>query len=346
MLSPMEFFGLEFRSPWLLLLCLVAPLVYWLASQLPSRAKYSSLQLLDVGPTSLKIRLSFLPALLLAAATLFLGIALAGPRTGDATTEVYREGITIMLVMDHSGSMDARDFVANDTSVSRLDALKTVLRNFVLGEGDTRGRPDDLIGVVAFGTFADGICPLTLDHGNLVSIIEDVTVARSQAEGATAIGDGLALAVERMRTHKAKSKVVVLVTDGVNNAGEVDPLQAADLAAAHDIRVYTIAAGRTGRAPIPVKRRDGRTVLRSMRVEIDEATLREIAKRTDGQYFHAEDADGLQRTYAAIDALERSEITEVRYLQYHEHFPKLVLSALVLMALAALLAGTWLRRLP
>ncbi len=336
----------EFRDPLFLLAGLLAPLVYLLAGRLPSRITYASLALPDRAPTTLLVRLAPLPAGLLALATLALAVALAGPRTGDETTEVEREGIAIVMALDRSGSMDARDFVAGDYSVSRLQALKGVFREFVLGGEAGKGRPDDLIGLVAFGTYADGACPLTLDHGNLLNILDQIEVAQERSEAATAIGEGLGLAIERLLDAEAQSRVVILLTDGVNNAGELVPLQAAELAAEHGIKVYTIGAGGNGYAPVPVTGPDGRWYLRRALVEMDEKTLQEIAQRTGGTYFHARDAEGLAATYRAIDDLECTKITEVRYLRYREHYAGFALAALVLIALAGLASGTLLRRLP
>jgi Ca-activated chloride channel family protein len=191
------------------------------------------------------------------------------------------------------------------------------------------------------------VCPLTLDHANLLSILDGLQVAQARSEAATAIGEGLGLAVERLRQHPAKSKVIILLSDGVSNAGELEPLQAAELAVENDIKVYTIGAGTTGYAPMPIYDNTGQVrQLGRAPVEIDEKTLQEIAQRTGGRYFHARDAEGLVDVYREIDRLERSEITEIRYLQYREHYPLLVLMALTLLALAALSSGTWLRRLP
>jgi len=336
----------ELRDPLFLATGLFAPLVYMLAKRLPASLIYSSLSLADAAPRSLRARLSTLPAVLFAIATLCLAIAMAGPRTGDATTKIKRDGIAIMLVVDRSGSMDARDFVKNDYSVSRLDAVKSALREFVKGSDSRSGRPNDLVGAIAFGTYADGVCPLTLDHNNLMSIINDLQVARIQSEAATAIGEGLALATERLRAHPTQSKVIVLLTDGVNNAGEIQPLQAAELAASLGIKVYTVGAGTTGIAPMPVRRMDGRAVLRPTPVEIDERTLAEIAERTGGRYFNAKNAEKLAESYAAIDELERTEITEIRYMQYVEHYTVFVILALTFIAIAALSSGTVLRRIP
>jgi Ca-activated chloride channel family protein len=337
--------GLELRDPVLLAFALLAPLVYLLASRSPSVVKYSSLGLLENAPVSWRVRLQPLPAVLLALATCLLAIALAGPRTGDSTSKIYREGIAMTLVVDRSGSMHARDFVAGDQSIDRLMAVKRVLRRFLGADGDGPGRPDDLIGLVAFAGYADSIAPLTLDHTNLAAILEDLEIVTDRNEDGTAVGEGLALAVERLRRHEANSKVVILLSDGVNNAGEISPTQAAELAAAYNIKVYAVGAGRTGYAPFPVQWR-GRTVLRQALVELDERGLQDIAQRTGGRYFHAEDVDALAEVYDEIDALERSEIVEIRYMQYEEHYAAFAGSGLVLIFVAALCSQSFLRRLP
>ncbi len=336
----------ELRDPLFLLAALLAPLVWWLAARPASTVTYSSLTLPDRAPASLRARLAGVPAWLLAAAVALLAVALSGPRTGDATTELEREGIAIVLVVDHSGSMEARDFVADDTGVSRLHAVKQIVSKFALGGGGLGGRPDDLLGLVAFARYADALCPLTLDHLNLVAILDQLEIVRDPREDGTAVGEGLALAVERLRRREGLSKVIILLTDGVSNAGDISPLQAAELAAAHDIRVYAIGAGRTGVAPIPVQRADGRTYLRRVRVELDEKTLEAIAERTGGRYFRADSATSLAEVYAEIDRLERREITEVRYLQYAEHYAGFAVASLVCVALAGLASGTLFRRLP
>jgi Ca-activated chloride channel family protein len=337
--------GWVWRDPLFLLLALFAPLVFHWARRSPSVVRYSSLSLLEAAPDSWRIRLLALPAALLAAATVLLAVALAGPRTGDASTLVRREGIAMMLVVDRSGSMNARDFVEDDRSIDRLAAVKGVLRSFLGVDGSGPGRPDDLIGLVTFARYADSVAPLTLDHANLAAILEDVTVVEEPSEDGTAVGEGLALAVERLRRHPARSRVAILLTDGVSNTGDVTPGQAAELAAAHDIRVYTIGAGRTGRAPFPMQWR-GQTVLRQAYVELDERTLQEIAERTGGRYFHAESADALAEVYEEIDALERSEVAEIRYMQYDEHYAAFAALGGALIAAAALLAHGALRRLP
>jgi Ca-activated chloride channel family protein len=336
----------ELRDPLFLVVALLAPLVYWLAARLPSSVTYSSLGLVQAAPRSLRARLALLPALLLAVSVVLLAVALAGPRTGNATTRVQREGIAIAMVVDRSGSMQARDFVRGDTSVSRLDVVKTLFHDFVAGGDQGDGRPDDLVGLVSFARHADGLCPLTLDHGNLLAILDDVEIALEPSEDGTAIGEGLALAVERLRRLEVASKVVILLTDGVNNAGEIDPVHAADLAAQYGIRVYAIGAGTTGYAPVPVRTRDGRTVLRRAMVEMDEKTLQSIAERSGGRYYHASNADALAEVIAEIDRLERSEVREIRYLEYEHHHAVFVGGALALLIGSALLGASVLRRLP
>ena len=194
--------------------------------------------------------------------------------------------------------------------------------------------------------YADGACPLTGDHGNLLAILEQQEIVNEQSEDGTAVGEGLALAVERLRHQEVLSKVIILLTDGVNNAGNITPLQAGELAEQQGIKVYTIGAGRTGWAPVPVQMPGGAVALRRAFVEMDEETLRGIADRTGGRYFHAADADALTEVIEEIDRLERSEITEVRYLEYQHHYASFVVLAIVLMGASALLSDTWLRRLP
>ncbi len=339
--------GLEFSDPLFLLAGLLAPLVFIEVNRRSASVAFSSLSLVAGGRRSLRERLVWLPAALLAVATLALAVALAGPRTGNAVSQVEREGIAIAVVVDRSGSMEARDFVRGDTSTSRLDVVKRIFRDFVKGGGNFGdGRPDDLIGIVAFARYADGLCPLTLDHGSAVAILDDIKTPEDPSEDGTAVGDGLALAVERLRRQETASKVAILLTDGVSNAGDIEPREAAELAARFGIRVYTIGAGYNGFAPFPVRRADGRVSLQRVPVEIDEATLRQIAEKTGGRYFHATDEAGLREVVAEIGQLERSKVAELRYLEYEHHYRSFVAAALAATALSWLLASSWLRRLP
>ena len=336
-----------FRDPWLLLLAILAPLVFVAASRVGSAVSFSSLSLLDRGGRTWRVRLAKAPALLMSLTVVFLAVASAGPRTPDAETRIHREGIGIMAVVDRSGSMHARDLVRDDTSVDRLAVVKDVFREFVGGGRSTRGRPDDQIGLIAFAGYADSLCPLTNDHGNLLTMVDDLEIVRQRDEDGTALGDALALAVERLRRTQAKSKVVILLTDGVNNAGEVAPDQAAALAQQHEIKVYCIGAGTEGVAPFPtIDPFSGRTRLQPIRVEIDEKTLRNVAETTGGRYFRATDKDQLADIYAEIDKLEKTKTDEIRYLQYTEHYGWFVLAALGLAGLAAIFNGTLFRTLP
>lgn len=346
--------NIEFRDPAFLLLALLAPLAYWLATRSHSQIRYSSLSIVDVAPGSMRVRLSIVPAILMGVSVLLISIALAGPRTPDAETKVSREGIAIMMVVDHSGSMQARDLVKDDYSVDRLTVVKDVFREFVLGESQQSGkgqsgggRPDDTIGLIAFAGYADSLCPLTLDHGNLTAMADELEIVSTQDEDGTAIGDGLALAVERLRRSKAKSKVAILLTDGVQNAGIIDPKQAAQVAAASDVKVYCIGTGTQGRAPFPTTNPfSGRPELRMIEVEIDEDTLKMIAEKTGGQYFRATDREALTQVYAEIDALERTEVTEYRYLQYDDHFQSFLLAGLLLIGLSVTSKASLFRTVP
>ena len=337
----------EFRDSWCLLAVLLALPAYLLARRVGSSLQFSSLVTADQAPPSWRARLLMVPPLLSAAAVVLLATALAGPRTPDEQSKVYRQGIAIMMVVDRSGSMEARDMVRNDTAVNRVQVVKKVFEQFVLGDGRSgSGRPDDMIGLITFAAYADSLCPLTLDHGNLVSMSQEIEIANVREEDGTAIGEGLALAVERLRRHEAKSKVAILLTDGVNNSGQIDPLQAAELAAEHDIRVYCIGVGTNGVAPVPVRDAFNRIVMRAMRVEIDEDTLQKIAHDTGGEYFRATDIVTLERIYRQIDQLEKTKITEVHYLEYTEHYGVWVTTALGLVAVAAIANRSILRQLP
>jgi len=335
----------ELRDPALLLLALVVPVLWLLWRRSPGVVLFSDLRIVESGPRGWRVRLAGLPALLLAVAAISIAVALAGPRRGDATTRVSRDGIAIQMVIDRSGSMAA--LPANDPTKNRLQTLQEVFRRFLLGDGGSPRRPDDLIGAVAFARYPDSICPLTLDHASLALIVDDLEPILDESESATAIGDGLALAVERMREHPARSKVVVLLTDGSDNASLIDPLTAAQLAVDQGVRVYTIGAGRTGSV---VYRFFDPGLQREREVErferFDPSQLMEIAELTGGQYFAAEDEVALERVIREIDQLERSEITETRYLRYTEYFSSFLLLALVSLALGGLLGGTVLRRLP
>jgi Ca-activated chloride channel family protein len=291
-----------------------------------------------------------------------LTLALARPQAGKSESRMTGEGIAIEIVLDVSGSMEALDFELDGQNVNRLEAVKHVITNFVLGSDDNKlaGRKDDLIGVVAFGGFADSKCPLTLDHGALVDIINSLQIPKAVRDGqgrilnaesmqeelATAIGDGLALAADRLRDTNSKSKVMVLLTDGDNNAGAIEPREAAAIAKELGIKVYTIGIGRNDVVPVPQEDEFGRTVLVPARFRIDEELLREIAQTTGGTYFHASDSEGLAEVYSEIDRLEKSRVEESKYSEYTELFHWFAGSGLALIVAVNILCETRFRSLP
>lgn len=339
---------IQLREPWFLLFALLAVPIFWLALRTGGRVVFSSFRLLPARTSSWRTSLAWLPDAALALSAVAMALALAGPRVQERETRIKREGISIMMVMDTSSSMRALDLSEGDDERTRLEAVKDVFIQFVEGsdDSDLPGRPDDSIGIVSFAGFADTRCPLTLNHGSLVEIARDLTIVSNRSEDGTAIGDGLALALERLREAKTKSKVAILLTDGVNTTGVESPLSAADLANTLGIKVYTIGAGTTGIAHARVEDFFGRSVLRPMRAEIDEKTLQAIAERTGGQYFRATDAESLRQVYGEIDKLERSEISEQRLAEYDEYYAHVLALALLLACLGWLLRSTVFRRLP
>jgi Ca-activated chloride channel family protein len=246
---------------------------------------------------------------------------------------VLTEGIDIVLALDISTSMLAEDLEPN-----RLEAAKAVAADFVAG------RRNDRIGLVAFAGEAFTQVPLTLDYGVVTSLLAELDP--SMIEDGTAVGMGLATAVKRLQASEAASKVVILLTDGRNNQGEVGPVTAARAAQALGVRVYTIGAGSRGTAPVPVNDPQRGRVYATMRVDIDEETLREVAGITGAQYFRATDTESLAAIYEEIDQLERTEMEVENFTQYAERFGVPLGAGLLLLLLEVGLAQTWLRRLP
>jgi Ca-activated chloride channel family protein len=261
-------------------------------------------------------------------------VALARPQTGRSKHTEYSEGIDIMLVLDTSGSMQAQDFEPKN----RLSVAKDVVKTFITK------RPEDRIGLVVFSADAMTQCPLTLDHALLSKLVDQVDFG--MLDDGTAIGVALATACNRLRTSKAKSKVIVLLTDGQNNAGMVDPTTAARVAASLGLKVYTVGVGTRGRAPIPVDDPVFGRRLISVEVDIDENTLRKIAEITHGQYFRATDTKELVAIYDQIDKLEKSKVESETYVEYTERYAWLILPAVGLLMLELGLGETVLRETP
>ena len=327
--------------PWFLLLLLLLPLVAWLRRRRgkPAAFLYSSLELTRLG-TRNKPPLSglVLRALRWAGLVLFI-VAMARPQDVHTETSIKASGIDIAVALDLSGSMESEDFRFNRQTVNRLFMAKEVLKNFV------RKRPGDRIGLIAFAGRAYVASPLTLDHEFLVQNIERLEL--HMIEDGTAIGSGLSTAVNRLRDLKSKSKIVILMTDGQNNAGKVQPLTAAEAAAALGIKVYTIGVGIRGMAPMPRRDQFGRKYAPVMvEVDIDENTLTKIADMTGGHYYRADSAETLQKIYEEIDRLEKSEVDVKKFVNVEERMAWFLLPALGLLALELLLGQTIWRRLP
>lgn len=270
-----------------------------------------------------------------AAAFALLVVALARPQETLAGEDVSTEGVDIMIALDTSGSMDARDFQPRN----RLEVAKQVAMDFI------KGRVSDRIGLVVFSARAITRCPLTVDYDVLLQLVDSTHLG--MLPDGTAIGNALATAVSRLRLSKARSKVVILVTDGVNNTGEIDPLTAADMAQALGLKVYTVGVGREGPVPIPVMNPyTGKKQLMDVEVKIDEDLLREISRRTGGRYFRATDADALRAIFKQIDGLEKSEVKVRRWADYIERFMPWAAAALILLGAWIVLGETVFRKLP
>jgi len=287
---------IEFPNRWFLLVgLLAAPALYW-SLRGAGRVVFSSLRALPAGGRTWRTQLAWLPDALMALAVIAFAVALAGPRRGDESSRVRREGIGIMMAVDVSGSMQAQDLAgargatcnydaAHDPT--RLGAVKRVFERFVLGGDGLDGRPDDAIGLIAFAHYADTRAPLTLAHGQVIDAARHLTFAQGDDDG-TAIGAALALAVQRVQDLHTRSKVVVLLTDGESNVHDIDEDDAIRDAVAAGVKVYTIGAGKNGVAPICAEGR-----LAQMPVSIDESLLKRIAEKTGGAYFRATDAPSL-----------------------------------------------------
>jgi Ca-activated chloride channel family protein len=338
-------FHVEPTHPWLVLLVLLAAPAYFLSRSSAGRVVFSSLRALPLGGHTWRTRLAWLPDALIALSVIALAIALSGPRAGDRSARVRRDGIAIMMAVDVSGSMRALDLSERGRELTRLDAVKQTFERFVLGGGKLDGRPDDAIGLVAFASYAETRSPLTLDHGNLAAAARQVGFARDD-ESQTAIGAGLELAVQRLTEFKARSKVAILLTDGESNVHDIDEDTAIDDAVKAGIKVYTIGAGTTGVAPIRISRPDGSSQLVQAEVSIDETLLRKIADKTHGQYFRATDNASLVKIYEQIDKLERTTLEDQQFTEYRQFYGRFVAAAMLLVLLAFALRGTVLRRLP
>jgi Ca-activated chloride channel family protein len=322
-----------FARPWLLLLLLGLLVWWWRRRRGVVRAgRYSDVS----SPAAVSARLWWvaLPPLFRGLSIAALILAAAGPRVGGDTVEVKQEGIAIVITIDISSSMLAEDFTpSNRLAVAQRQAVAFI-----------RGRSADRIGLVAFAGEALTQVPVTLDYPVIEQAVMDLKIG--SLEDGTAIGSGLATAVNRLRRAPDKSKVVLLLTDGENNRGLIDPRTAAATAAAYGIKVYTIGVGTIGEAPIPTGRGLGGFRYELLPVRIDEPLLREIASKTGGRYFRARDSEALSRIFRQIDELEKSPIQVTRYTKYEEATRPLILLGLAALALELVLGSTLVVRVP
>ena len=338
----MFFPALQFQTPWLLFL---APLPFLLAlflRRLELLQPTLTLPRASVAlglPRTLRTRFRSLPLWLATVALTLVVIALARPQKGLGRDQLTTEGVDIVVALDVSGSMAAQDFQPDN----RLAVAKSVVADFI------RRRTRDRVGLVIFAGRAITQSPATTDQALLLRQLEDVALDR--LPDGTAIGSGLATALSRLSKSESKTKVVVLVTDGANNSGEIDPDTATDIARAMEVRIYTVGVGKGGIAPIPVRAQDpftGRIVSRTvnMEVPIDEELLKRIAERTGGAFFSATSESSFRDIFVRIDALETSRLKSVSFRRFQELFPSFLTAAAVLLGLAGLLWARGLRVLP
>lgn len=328
--------SLSFAYPWILLFLIIIPIyIVWYIlkrkNSLPNLKMSLNKRLSKIG-FGKKSRLYNILFILRALAIVLIILAVARPQSKNSKRNVYSEGIDIVLSMDISGSMLAEDFKPN-----RLQASKEVAKTFI------DSRPQDRIGLVVFSGESFTQCPLTSDHRVLYSLIDEIK--SGMIEDGTAIGDGLGTAVNRLRFSKAKSKVIILLTDGVNNMGYMDPISGADIAQKMGIRVYTIGVGKMGKAPYPMRTPMG-IQYQQVDVEIDEPLLKEIASVTGGKYYRATDKSKLESIYKEIDTLEKTIIDVMVYDRRSEEFIPFLLIGLAFLILEFLLKNTIFKTIP
>jgi Ca-activated chloride channel homolog len=329
---------LRFADPWFLLLLIIVPALvarwFWVQQKFKAGLLFPQPGLVRALGNAWTLRVRhYLPALKLAGIALLI-LAFARPQLGSAEEDILTEGVDILMTLDVSGSMAAEDFRPNN----RITVAKQVMQSFV------KGRQSDRIGLVIFAARSFTKCPLTIDYDVLLKQIEDVQLGT--IDDGTAIGSGLANAVNRLRASKAKSRVIILLTDGVNNSGEIDPLTAAELARSLGIKVYTVGVGREGIAPFPVNDPVFGRRYADVQVQIDEELLRKIANTTGGQYYRAIDRDSLEKIFRTIDSLEKSKISVKSYTHYNEVFGYFLWPGLALIVMESILSHTRFRKLP
>ena len=340
--------ALTFQYPWVLLLLLALPVLAYLRGQRGPAAAliFSSTTVLRGLGKSSKSRVGqFLRAMLFLSLAMFI-VALARPRMGKTLTQVEASGIDIMLVLDVSGSMLIKDFTVGGDQATRVDAVREVTRKFI------ENRPNDRIGLIAFAGRPYVVSPMTLDHDWLIQNLDRLKVGL--VEDGTAIGSGMAAGASRLNDKKSKSRVLIVLTDGENNAGKVPPNTAAEAVKALGIRLYAIGAGINGVAPAPVPDRrggfltdlSGNILYQNQPVHFNEAGLKEVARIADGKFFRATDTESLEQIYRDIDKMEKSTVSVKKFQQYRELFPACIMAGAGVLVAQVLLSQTLWRKLP
>ena len=332
----MTFF--QFEDPWLLLFMLMLPYMAFKGKKKQQATiNYSTIGTLQSIRTAQVDFFSALPLILRILSVMLLILALARPQEGHKSQEILSVGVDIMLALDTSGSMQALDFIKNEKRDTRLAMVKDVVSKFI------ENRPNDRIGMVVFGSEAYTQCPLTLDQGILQSFLSKLDIG--MAGDSTAIGSAVGIAVKRLKDLESDSKVIILLTDGRNNAGSLPPVQAAQTAKAFGIKIHTIGVGTHGKAPFLVNSIFGQRYV-YQEVDIDENTLKEISKLTGGQYFRATDLESLKSIYKQIDQMEKSEVKVLDHSEYTELFHYFLIPGILLLLSEIILSNTVLRRIP
>jgi Ca-activated chloride channel homolog len=329
-----------FNTPALLLLLplVIAAILYSWRKNNAAGFKFSSGDLVDGVKPSLKVFVSRKLIYVRLLSAVLIVLALARPQSPVADSRIETEGIDIVLCVDSSTSMLAEDFKINGARQSRIDVVKDVVANFI------KGRKDDRLAIVTFAGRAYTICPLTLDQSWLLSHLE--RIRSGMVEDGTAIGSGISASLNRLKNSQAKSKAVILLTDGRNNTGNIAPLTAAEAAKALKIKIYTIGAGSKGMIPYPVRDMFGNKVYQQIEADLDEDLLTRIAEITQAKYFRATDTEGLRNIYNEIDKLERTPMQDKGYQEYNELFPLFLVPGLIVLLLEIVLNNTVLRRIP
>jgi Ca-activated chloride channel family protein len=332
---------IRFVQPgWFWLLALLVPVMLWRGRAGPVAAiEYSNIAIARRVVRDSRSRIGRWSRLLPLLAAVLMIAGLARPQRLHSRTVVKVNGIDIVLGLDISGSMQALDFAVDNRRIGRIEVVKSVVSKFI------EERPNDRIGLIAFAGVPLLISPATLDHDWLQQSLAQLSVATAEDDG-TAIGSAIAACVNRLRITPAKSKVVILLTDGVNNTGKIAPLAAAEAARSLGVKIYTIGVGARGKAPVPFKDAAGRTHVVMADVDVDEKTLQAIADETGGKFYRATDTDSLRKIYQEINGFEKTAQTVQKFEHFEDLYPYALAGALLVLGLAALLQHARLRRLP